>query len=133
MREANDQRIWLERLKRLKHHKENPSSGGNYEGEQYEGAQAHRGAYGVIWTPFILSPNQCMARNSRKWCFLKFPHPVHVLHMTSILLRCKRQVTKFVHKKGVSQEYLPTSIGCFTSILTTVREGMWWAKIEMLD
>ena len=85
MREANDQRIRLERLKRLKYHKENPSSGGtNYEDEQYEVAQAHRGAYGVIWSPFILSPNQSMARNSQKRCFLRFSHPVHVLHMTGI-------------------------------------------------
>ena len=83
MRKANDQRIWLERSKRLKYAKGNPSSGRtNYEGEQYEGAQAHRGACGVVCTPFILSPNQSMARNSRKWCFLRFSHPVHVLHMT---------------------------------------------------
>ena len=63
--------------------------------------------------------------------FLSFPTlSMCCIWPASILLRCKRQVTKLVHKKGVSQEYLPTSIGCFTSILTTVREGMWWAKIE---
>ena len=46
MREANDHRIRLERSKRLKYHKGNPSSEKtNYEGEQYEG---HRNTGGLV-------------------------------------------------------------------------------------
>ena len=37
---------------------------------------------------------------------------------------------KFVHKKGLRQEYHQTPVGRLISILTTVREGMWWAEKE---
>ena len=57
MREANDQRIRLERSKRLKYDKGNPSSERtNYESEQYEGAQAHRGGLWGCMHPIHTQP-----------------------------------------------------------------------------
>ena len=73
MREANDQRIRLERLKRLKYHKENPSSGGtNYEGEQYEGHRHIGGLMGLYGPHSYSAQTSPWPETARRGVFLGF-------------------------------------------------------------